>query len=339
MSKLPSQTNSKNSWKRWLPGLVVSGVVIYVLFRLIDVDTFLLALKKTNYLHVGIAFCLMVLANFSRAAAWRELLGRKVSLMDAFYIVNEGYLLNQIIPRSGEIGRALLVNSVVEMNFFQVFSTIIIERALDLSIAAVMFLSTIGNALTLDWIVPVAITVLCVVLTGFLFLFWAIKKKDTVEGWLDRTDQKSGFFQKHISPNLKAILNGAEVIQDPKRVLLAVFWIMVCWLLWVSVSYILLIGFVGKPPFWWAIFIQSVLAFGIALPSAPAGLGVYEGTLVAALTVFSVEKETALSFAIIMHAVQLVTIATLGIISLAIKGNSLGMLLNKVVDRLRKKKE
>ncbi len=335
---MPSPTNPKNSWKRWLPGLVVSCIVIVVLFRLIDIDTFVLALKRTNYLYVFVAFCLMVLANFSRAAAWRELLGRRISLLDTFAIVNEGYLLNQIIPRSGEVGRALLVNSVIELNFFQVFSTIIIERAIDLFIAAVLFLSTIGNALTLDWIIPLAITILCVVLAGFLFLFWAIKKKEVVEKWSLRIDQKSGFFRKYISPNLKAIINGAEIIQDSKRILLAVFWIMVCWFLWISISYILLAGFIGSKPFWWAIFVQSVLAFGIALPSAPAGLGVYEGTLVAALTVFSVEKETALSFAVIMHAVQLVTIAVLGIISLTIQGNSLSLLLNKVIDRLRKRR-
>jgi uncharacterized protein (TIRG00374 family) len=337
MNKLPSQATSKNSWKRWLPGLVVSAIVIYVLYRLIDIDTLFGALKKTNYLYVGIAFILMVLANLSRAAAWRELLGRRIHLKDAFCIVNEGYLLNQIIPRSGEVGRALLVNSAVQMNFFETLSTIIIERAIDLGIAAIMFLSTVGNAIAMDWITPVAITILGVVLAGFLFLFWAIRKQETVIAWLDRADQRSRFFRTYISPNLKAIIKGAQVIQDPKRILLAVLFIALCWTMWISVSFILLTSFIGSQPFWKIVFMQSILSFGIALPSAPAGLGVYEGTLVAALSVFSVEKETALSFAIIMHAVQLVTIAALGIISLAAQGNSLSTLIGKVFDRLKKK--
>lgn len=339
MNKLPEQTTSRNSLKRWLPGLVVSVVVIYVLLRLIDMDALLLALQKTNYLYMLIAFCLMALATIARAAAWRELLGRKISLIDSFYIVNEGYLLNQIIPRSGEIGRALLVNSVVEMNFFQSLSTVIIERAIDLGIVAVMFLATIGDALTMDWIVPIAIAILCVVVAGFLFLFWAIKKKDVVESWMERVDQKSAFFKKYISPNLGAIISGAQVIQDPKRILMAIFWILICWLFWILVSVVLMISFVGNQPFWWAMFIQSVLALGIALPSAPAGLGVYEGTLVAAMTVLSVEKGTALGFAIIMHVVQLISIAFLGIYSLVKQGNSLTLLIEKVMDRLKKKKE
>lgn len=339
MNKLQSQENMKNSWKRWLPGVVVSAIVIYVLYRIIDIPIFLSAIRKTNLFYGMVALCLMVLANISRAAAWRELLGRKISLRGAFHIVNEGYLLNQIIPRSGEVGRALLVNSVVEMNFFEVFSTIIIERAFDLGITAVMFLSTIGKAIAMDWIVPVAIAVLGIVLAGFLFLFWAIKKKTAVESWCDRMDQKSVFFRKYVSPNIKAIIRGAQIMQDPSRLLLAFLLIAVCWLLWMSISFILLSSFVGVKPFWWVVFIQSVLSLGIALPSAPAGLGVYEGTLVAALAAFAIEKETALGFAIIMHAVQLVAIAVLGIYSLAKQGNSLGLLLNKVTNRLRKVKE
>ena len=129
------------------------------------------------------------------------------------------------------------------------------------------------------------------------------------------------------------------MIQDSKRILLAIFWIIVCWMFWISVTVVLSLSFVGRQPVWWAVFIQSVLALGIALPSAPAGLGVYEGTLVAALTVLSVGKETALGFAIIMHVVQLVSIAVLGIYSLVKQGNSLTLLIEKVMERLRKKKE
>jgi hypothetical protein len=334
MNKMPSVEN-KRSWTRWLPGVVVSAVIVVVLVRLIDFQASLAALKQTNFLYVFIAFCLMALANLARSAAWRELLGKKISLRDSFFIVNEGYLLNQIIPRSGEIGRAVLVNSVVEMNFFQALSSVVIERAIDLCVTALLFLSTIGRAVALDWIVPVAIAILAVVLVMFILLFWAIKKREKVEEWCAVRESKSEFFRKYISRNLKAILNGADVIQKPAYLLRAVFWILVCWSLWIAVSYLLLVSFVGEIPLWWAVFIQSILAFGIALPSAPAGLGVFEGTLVAALAVFQIENEVALSYAIVMHVVQLLAIAVLGLVSLSIQGNSLGALVEKVLDRLR----
>ncbi len=330
---MPERKNSP--WKRWLPGILVSGIIIYVLIRLIDVDAFLSAIQRTNYLYVLAAIALLVLANLTRACAWRELLGRKITLKDAFCIVNEGYLLNQIIPRSGEIGRALLVNSVVDMNFFQAFSTILIERAMDLLITAILFLATIGQAVALEWIVPVAITILCVVAAGFIFLIWAIKRKEKVENWCSRMEIRSPFFKKYISANLQALISGVEIIQNGHHLFSAIFWIVVSWSLWIAITYLLLYGFIGAYPLWWAIFIQSVLALGIALPSAPAGLGVYEGTLVAALTVFQINNEVALSFAVIMHVVQLTTIAVLGISSLIIQGNSLSALVDSVLQRLR----
>ena len=333
MIKLPS--SPKNTWGRWIPGVVISLIIIGVLLRLVDTEAVFAALKRTNYLYVLLAICLLALANLTRAAAWRELLGRKIKLSDAFYIVNDGYVLNQIIPRSGEIGRAILVNSVIELNFFQALSTILIERALDLFFAAILFLATIGKVLAMDWIIPVAITILCVVLVGFIFLFWAIKKRSVVENWCSRMEEKSKFFKKNISHNLLAILEGAEIIQDRKHFLYAVLWILFSWVLWITITYVLLVSFIGVKPIWWAVFIQSVLAFGIALPSAPAGLGVYEGTLVAALAVFDVQKEIALSYAIIMHVVQLLTIAVLGTISLTVQGNSLRSLVERVLERRR----
>ena len=333
MSKLPERKNT--TWKRWLPGMLVSVIIIYVLIHLINLDAFLAAIQRTNYFYIIVAFMLLAIANLTRACAWRELLGRKINLKDTFCIVNEGYLLNQIIPRSGEVGRALLVNSAIDMNFFQAFSTILIERAMDLIITAVLFLATIGRAVALEWIVPVAISVLCVVIAGFLFLLWAIKKKDKVEDWCSGMEVRSPFFKKYISSNLQALINGAAIIREGNHFLSAILWIVVSWVLWIAITYLLLYGFIGAFPLWWAIFIQSVLAFGIALPSAPAGLGVYEGTLVAALAVFQIDNEVALSFAIIMHVIQLITIAILGIGSLVNQGNSLRTLVDSVLQRLR----
>lgn len=331
-------SNSRSSWKRWLPGIVVSSIIIAVLFTLVDLDSMRSALLNIQWGIALVAMLLLALANLARAAAWRGLLGKKIGLLDTFYIVNEGYLLNQIIPRSGEIGRALLVNSVHPMNFFQAISTIAIERAFDLLLAALMFLATIGRVVAMDWITPIAVAVLVVVLAGFVFLFWAIKKKDVVVGWCSRMDERFAFFKRFISPNLKAILDGAQVIQKGSALISTLFWIVVCWALWMSVSYILLLGFVDQFPLWWVVFMQAVLAFGIALPSAPAGLGVFEGTIVAALAVLQVENEIALSFAIVMHIVQLLTIGLLGIISLLMQGNSLRDLLDRVVERLRVKR-
>ena len=67
---------------------------------------------------------------------------------------------------------------------------------------------------------------------------------------------------------------------------------------------------------------------GIALPSAPAALGVYEATIVGALVLLGIPASTGtgLAFAITLHAMQFVITAILGLIGLAQDGRSLAEL-------------
>ena len=44
-----------------------------------------------------------------------------------------------------------------------------------------------------------------------------------------------------------------------------------------------LVAFVPEAPYWWILFVLGVVSLGAALPSAPASLGVFEGSIVAAL--------------------------------------------------------
>jgi len=68
---------------------------------------------------------------------------------------------------------------------------------------------------------------------------------------------------------------------------------------------------------------------GIAIPSAPAALGVFEAAIVGGLTLVSVNNSKALAFAIIMHFLQFTTTGILGFIGLAVEGLSMKKLLSE----------
>jgi uncharacterized membrane protein YbhN (UPF0104 family) len=53
-----------------------------------------------------------------------------------------------------------------------------------------------------------------------------------------------------------------------------------------------------------ALTVSAALRVGVALPSLPASVGVYEGTVMLALGVFNVDRETALSYGVLMHLVD-----------------------------------
>jgi uncharacterized membrane protein YbhN (UPF0104 family) len=87
----------------------------------------------------------------------------------------------------------------------------------------------------------------------------------------------------------------------------------------------------GTSEWWWGAFANTTLALGIALPSAPAGLGIYESSIVAGLKLFNIDESIALAFALIMHVSQFVLIGILGIYALSRDGYSLKNLFSQLV--------
>ena len=124
----------------------------------------------------------------------------------------------------------------------------------------------------------------------------------------------------------------------PPRRFLVVLALVICnWILWITIYYIGILAIAPGAPFWWAMFADSILALGVALPSEPAALGVYEASMVAALTLGGVAYAPALAYAFLMHFLQFSVTAVLGFWGLAREGKSLGNLWSEI--RLAKTSE
>jgi glycosyltransferase 2 family protein len=92
------------------------------------------------------------------------------------------------------------------------------------------------------------------------------------------------------------------------------------------VYYVMLLSIAPNAPLWWAGFGDAVLAMGVAVPSAPAALGVFEGSLAGALSLVGVSFSLALGYAILMHFIQFVITGILGLWGLARDGRSFSSL-------------
>ncbi len=267
----------------WLPGIILSLAAVYLLSKYVNLDELGKAIQQIRIEVIGIIAILVVLSMLARGLAWQALIGEKATLSDSFFGVCVGYLLNNLIPRSGEIGKAVLLGSSTGLGTLHVLSTVVVERALDLTIAACMFLSTLPMALPMDWMKPIAVILLICVIAAFLVLFTLVKNQKGVVRWFKNKGEKSALIRKFILPGLESVLNGFSILVNPIQFLKSFLYIATSWVIWTTLFYIALISFVPQAPLWWGIFCQAVLAMGIALPSAPAGLGVYEGTMVVAL--------------------------------------------------------
>jgi uncharacterized protein (TIRG00374 family) len=310
---------------------LISAVCLAVVFYFADPRRLVEALRLADYRFVVLAIGLMLVWLLVRAIVWRTLLQDQASFKQVFFTINEGYLLNNILPfRLGEVGRAYLLSRKADLGFWQVFSSILIERSLDLALAAGLLLCTLPFVVGATWAREAALAAGVLVLLGLAVLYlmarnraWSMAKFSLISTRWPRLGELTG-------ERLEAFFNGLAVLTDGRRFVKAVGWILVDWFLAILEYYALLLAFFPQTQFLWAAFTLGVAALGIAAPSSPGAVGVYELSVVGALSLFGLDPSVALAFALTAHLINYLVTGLLGAYALSQEGETLIHLYHSV---------
>lgn len=98
-------------------------------------------LIDANYNWIFLSVILAFLSHLSRAWRWNYMLkaiGHQPSFLTNIMAIGAGYAMNLIIPRSGEVARAVVVNRVDSVPVDKAIGTIIAERVLDFIILLII---------------------------------------------------------------------------------------------------------------------------------------------------------------------------------------------------------
>ena len=323
--------STKSNWKRILPGLIVSLVALAIVFSMLDLREFGRAVQQADLRFLLAGILSEVVWLLVRGFVWRTLLQNKASYYDTFISINEGYLLNNILPfRLGEIGRAFLLGRKARLDFWQVIPSILIERALDLAIAVGLFLSTLPFVIGLTWAKQAAIVTGIIVLSGLGLIYILARNRQHVLSWIDHVGQRVALVKKIAGRRVVAFFDGLEIITDGKLFLRALGWEVINWLIAILQYYLFLRAFFAAPTLLWVLFGLGAGALGIAAPSSPGALGVYEAVLVGALVVFGVNASPATAFALSLHISSYIITGLIGGYGLYKDGESLSSLYNRL---------
>ena len=112
-------------------------------------------------------------------------------------------------------------------------------------------------------------------------------------------------------------------LASPVRIVAVLFWSLVMWTINGVSFYLGYLAFGIPVGLGGALLQQSVLAIGIAAPSSPGYVGVFEGAIKAVLALFGVESSKAVAFALTYHISTFIPLALLGGWSLFRTGMSL----------------
>jgi uncharacterized protein (TIRG00374 family) len=111
---------------------------------------------------------------------------------------------------------------------------------------------------------------------------------------------------------LEAFASGLSVLRSPRRFVAILGWAI---LFWLTNALSFWFGFkalgIGAP-FTAALFLQGIIALGVAVPSSPGFFGVFETFGILGLSVYGISRTEAVSWAIGQHVLSFIPITLIG---------------------------
>ncbi len=316
----------------WIGFLVSAGVLAAVL-AVTDVRTLGRALRRLPWEVLAQAVALFGLSIALRALAWRLLLGRRPSWRDAFWALNAGYLVNNLVPlRAGEAARAALIAPRAQVSFWHALSTVMVERLLDVALLAGMLLGTLPWVLDLPQARQASLGLGGLALAGLAGLALLARYRGAVRRALEQrvSPRWLGGWAPRALRWIRSFLDGLEALADPRAWGAVLGLMALSWALQVVAYGITLRTLAPQASLLWAAFALGSVGMGIAVPSAPGGLGVMEGVLVFVLSALGVEASVALAYALAMHGVYYLVTVSLGLLGVQAYGTSFQEVLQRV---------
>jgi len=112
---------------------------------------------------------------------------------------------------------------------------------------------------------------------------------------------------------IEGIRQGLAVLQSPTRLAGVITWSVVLWLVNALSFYLAFLAFDLPVNYTGAVVLQGILAFGIAVPSAPGYVGPFEAAITAVLALYGIGASQAVAYAVGYHITTFIPITVLGV--------------------------
>lgn len=314
----------KPSWRSAV-GIAFSAVLLWWTLRDVSLALVWRELERSSIpLFLGSALCATLIFPL-RAFRWRTIL-QPVAPNQPFGAlwrsIAIGMMANNVLPaRAGEIARAYALTKQTKVPFATSIASLAVDRLFDM----VVLLLLAGAAFfdpqfpreakiagqTLGHIAQGSIVFVIVLIIGLYAL--AVFPAQLVRAF--------ELFARRVSPSLEArgksvlfrFSEGLSVLRSPRRFVAVLLWTIAHWLL-NALGFWLGFKAVGIAlPFTAALFLQTLIAVGVALPSAPGFFGVFEKFATVGLAIYGISATAATSWAIGFHILSFIPITVIGV--------------------------
>ena len=308
-------------------GAAISLTALVLVIRWAGWADMLEALSSVRWPLFGMAVLVFLLSMLARALSWRSLLDDRYSLMRVLEVLNEGYLINHILPwRLGEIGRAVLLAGSGKDSILKVLSSILVERMYDLFFALVLLVLLLPEATGLEGITQNAAFIGGILTIAFTMLVISVRRP----GWMQWLIARLPGPRARLLALWEQMQTGLIALRDFRIFTRSLGWMLLSWLL-AGIEYgLVLRAVIPDASLHWAFFMLPVTLLGGAIPSTPGYIGVYEAAGVLALSAFGVAESEALATTLLLHGIVYILGSGFGLIALSREGETISGLTHRL---------
>ena len=314
----------KINWRATL-GVALSALLLWLTLRSVEFSDVWSLLRESNVwlfaLGTAVATCIFPL----RARRWQPILepvAGRIPFAPLWRATAIGMMANNVLPlRAGEIARAYaLTRQVPSVAMVTSLSSLAVDRLFDaIVVLTLMFLAMLDPSFPADVRIK-GLTIPQLAGSGVLLMLILLVGCYTVVLQPDRVRSILSAIARRIVPKFEPaiirlfghVAGGLAVLKDSRRFLAVLFWALAHWLTHALGLYICFLAVGIDVSFSAALFLQGVLALGVAVPSSPGFVGVFEGAATIGLAVYGVPTTLAVSWAIGYHVLSFIPITVMG---------------------------
>ena len=314
----------KFSWRSAV-GIALSVVLLWWTLRDVSMAVVWHELSQSSVpLFLASAFCATVIFPL-RARRWQTILqpvAPNTPLGPLWRSTAIGMMVNNLVPaRAGEIARGYALTKETGIPLSTSIASLAVDRLFDMVVLLLLAVAALIDPAfprgariagqSLGSLAQGSIVIVVLLIAALYALaFFPTQLVKAYE-----------LFARRISPALetrgKAVLinfsEGLSVLRSPRRFLAVFAWTVLHWLV-NALAFWLGFRAVGMNlPFSAALFLQTLIAIGVALPSAPGFFGVFEKLANVGLAIYGVTPDKATSWAIGYHILSFIPITVIGV--------------------------
>ncbi|HYQ86790.1 MAG TPA: lysylphosphatidylglycerol synthase transmembrane domain-containing protein [Bacteroidota bacterium] len=299
---------------------------LYFAFKGSDFPKLWDILTHANYWWALSMLPILILSHIFRAWRWEYLLRpikRELRFRNLFSAMSVGYLVNNVLPKVGEVVRPYAIGKLEGISRSAAFGTLLVERIFDIlsfliMIALIPLIYSGPLRQAFPWLEATGIWVTAGTLVCISVLTFFMLRRDVVVKLLN-------FFTRHL-PHKRAktvehiahsFLDGFLFLKEPKHYPSIAILSILVWALYILMMYLPFYAFGLTEKYGLdirsAMVVQAISTIGYMAPT-PGSTGPYHYFTVQSLTrLYGVDGELALSYATVTHAIGYIGMTIIGL--------------------------